>query len=155
MLRKKQREVESPSAIEKKYFSIGHCKKNQFLLYLKRKFNLFYSIVLGSEVLLSDSLLIFSRNETFFFYFLLFFDSTILSTVFDLQKDFCNVHFHTDVSFLFILQKNSYIARNHVFFLNIFLLQKDFDTFHMPLFEAFLCFSENIQFFLYIYEKNN
>ena len=65
--------MESPSAIEKYYFSIGHCKKNQFLQYLKRKFNLFYSIVLGSlhksEVLLSDSLLIFSRNKNFFFIF--------------------------------------------------------------------------------------
>ena len=80
----------------------------------------------------------------------------LVSFAFHFQKDFHGVHeihYDTDAFFLFRLLKDFDIL--HFFFaFCFFILRKDFNTFHKPIFEAFLCFSENIQqSFLYIPKK--
>ena len=76
------------------------------------------------------------RNAAVIFYVLYNdFFYVLLSFVFHLQKGFYGVHDKADAFFLF-------------------LLQKDFDTFHELLFETFLCFSDsNRQLFLYMWKK--
>ena len=47
---------------------------------------------------------------------------------------------YTQLSFLMLLQKDSYLDHDDTGVFFLFLLQKDFDIFHVLLFEAFVCF---------------
>ena len=58
-------------------------------------------------------------------------------------EDSSIVHDHIDVSLIFPLQKDFYITHEHIDAFCLFLFQKDFGTFHVVLFEAFLCFLSN------------
>ena len=64
-------------------------------------------------------------------------------------------HDNTGIFFVFFpLQKDFDICLGPFFGVFIFLLQKYFDIFHVFLFEAFLCFFDNIYLpFLYIQKK--
>ena len=64
-------------------------------------------IVTKTEILFSKPVVIFYVLYNNFFYFQLFF-------IFNLWKDFCIVHIPTN-TFVFLLQKNSYIAHKHIF----------------------------------------
>ena len=59
-----------------------------------------------------------------------------------------------DASFLFLLQKDFYIAHNHIGAFCLFLLQKDFGTFHVLLFGTFLCVFDN-SYLKFLYIKKN
>ena len=62
------------------------------------------------------------------------------------------LHNDTDDFFIFLRQK--YFDIFHESTGVFFLLLKDFDTFHEPLFEAFCCFSDSVQqSFLYMWKK--
>ena len=106
--------MDSPRTIAKEIniFLLDIARKNNLLLqYRIAKFNVFFSIILQSlqktEILLNDSVLIFFVSNNSYFYILGFF-------VFDLQKDICSIYVLTDASFVFLLQKNYYIARDHI-----------------------------------------
>ena len=64
-----------------------------------------------------------------------------LSFVFLLQKDSYFDHDYTDAFSLFLPQEDFYICITPFFTFFLFLLQKDFGIFCVILFEAFLCFS--------------
>ena len=49
-----------------------------------------------------------------------------------------------DACLLFLFQKDFYTFHKHIDAFCFSLLKKDFDTFCGPLFEVFLCFSDNI-----------
>ena len=55
------------------------------------------------------------------------------------QKDSYFNHDDTEDFFLFLPQKDFFICLEPFFVFLLFLLQKDFGTFHVLLFEAFLC----------------
>ena len=62
---------------------------------------------------------------------------------------------YIQLSFFFLLQKDSYLDHDDTDAFFLFLLQKDFGTFHVLLFEAFLCFFWYLFtiFYIYIYKK--
>ena len=61
---------------------------------------------------------------------------------------------YTQLGFAFVFRKDSCYFHNATDTFFLFLLQKDFDIFHVLLFEAFLCVFDNSYLpFLYI-EKN-
>ena len=115
----------------KKIFFINRSKENWTILaMLNKEIQCIFLIVLGllkiGALLRNPPVIFYVLYNNFFYVF--------LSFVFDFQKDFYGVHDVTDAFFLF--------------------LQKNFDIFHEPLFESFLCFSDNIrQSFLYMWEN--
>ena len=61
-----------------------------------------------------------------------------------LYKIFISFTIILTLFFLFSLQKDFYIAQEHIGAFCLFLLQKDFGTFHKPFLKAFLRFHDNI-----------
>ena len=61
-----------------------------------------------------------------------------------------NHFFYTQLAFVFHFPKDSYNICNNILVFCFFLLQKDFDTFCKPLFEAFIFFDNIQSAFLYI-----
>ena len=122
-----------------KIFILGIGRKNKvFLQYPIGKFNVFFQLsedrYKKASIILLNNTVVFLGLYNNSFHILLF-------LVFDLQEDCCSGHDHTDGSSLFLHQKSSYITRDHISVSYFFLLHKDFDTFHVPLFKVFLCFS--------------
>ena len=62
---------------------------------------------------------------------------------------------YIQLSFFFLLQKDSYLDHDDTDAFFLFLLQKDFGTFHVLLFEAFLCFFWYLFTIFYIYIQKN
>ena len=58
---------------------------------------------------------------------------------------------YTHLAFAFVLQKDSYYVHDDTNAFFLFLIQKDFDIFHVILFEIFVCVFDNSYLsFLYI-----
>ena len=119
------------------------------MLCLIRKFDVFlnYLKIVKNWALLRSQTVIFYVLYNNFFYVLLSF------VFFYLQKDFHGVHDNTDAFFIF-LQKDFDIFQERIDAFCLLLLRKDFNTFHEPLFELFLCLSDGMeQSFLYTWKN--
>ena len=93
-----------------------------------------------------------------FFFFIFFFIFPNVSSISQyLTESNKPDHDNTGIFFVFFpLQKDFDIYLRTFFGVFIFLLQKYFNIFHVLLFEAFLCFLDNIYLpFLYIQKKKN
>ena len=82
------------------------------------------------------------------------FSYTQLSFVFLLQKNYQFDHDDADVFFLFFFRK-AFISVLDLFNFFLFLLQKDFDIFRVLLLEVFICFFSQYLFTVFIYIQKN
>ena len=124
-------------------------KNKLSFLYSVRKFDVFFN---RPGIIKNWSLI--KKPGSFFHVLYNNFFYVLLSFVFHLQKDFYGVLDDTDAFFFFFFRKMLISFTSLFLRFVFFLLLKDFDTFHVPRFDTFLCFSDNIQLtFLYMWKR--
>ena len=133
---------------QKKFQNIFH--SNQFILFSQKSptfqnFSIFQGLIHKMKI---KKFFYFSEFKNWLKIEVSYFSYILLFFIFLLRKDFYSIHDHTDVSFLFLPQKNSYIE--YIFISRGFFLQKYLDTFTCFFLDLFFVFLIMFNWHFYI-----